>query len=58
MDRMLKRRLAGLNPSTHIIRSLSCPQGVLALTFDESDFHIVNSLLMIHRQNQGFAVGV
>lgn len=47
-----------LNSSTHIIWLLSRPQDVLARALDKPNFHIVNLLLVIHGQYQGFAVGV
>lgn len=47
-----------LNSFTHIIWLLSRPQDVLARALDKPNFHIVNLLLVIHGQYQGFAVGV
>lgn len=47
-----------LNLPTHIIWSLSCSQDVLARAVNEPYFYIVNLLVVIHSQHQGFTVGV
>lgn len=47
-----------LNLSTHIVWSLSCSQDVLAHAVNEPYFYIVDLLVVIHSQHQGFTVGV
>lgn len=42
----------------YVIRGLLHPQGVFAGVLDEANLHVVNLLLVVHDQDQRFAVGV
>lgn len=42
----------------HVIRGLLHPQGVFAGVLDKTNLNVVNLLLVVHDQDQRFAVGV